>query len=115
MAIINTLGNSRRSDGEGFARSGDAQQHLIAKAVPDALDQSLDRRRLVSGRDVVRCQLESLQTRTSRSVVRPAGPSRIVATNVIWTPNVAGTILKQEGPGGVQHGAGVRGCCGRLG
>ena len=35
--------------GEGLARSGDAEQHLVALAILDSLDQLLDRGRLVAG------------------------------------------------------------------
>ena len=44
--------------GEGLARSGDAEQHLVALAVPDSLDQLLDRGRLVAGRRELGLQVE---------------------------------------------------------
>ena len=46
--------------GEGLARAGDAQQHLVALAVRHALDELADRLGLVAGRLVVGHQLEGL-------------------------------------------------------
>ena len=44
--------------GEGLARSGDAEKHLVALAILDALDQLLDRRRLVTCRRELRLQVK---------------------------------------------------------
>ena len=46
--------------GEGLARAGDAQQHLVALARLDAGDELLDRCGLVAGRRVIRHELEGL-------------------------------------------------------
>ena len=43
---------------EGLARAGDAEQRLEREAVADALDQALDRRRLVAGRRIGPKELE---------------------------------------------------------
>ena len=49
---------------EGLARTGDAEQRLEAQAVADALDQPLDRQRLVAGRLV---GLEQLERRVGKA------------------------------------------------
>ncbi len=61
--------------GEGLSRAGDAEQHLIALARGEAVDQVRDRRRLVSGRLVVRLHADRDAAfglfRPGRAVRRP--------------------------------------------
>ena len=44
--------------GEGLARPGDAEQHLVTLAIPDPLDKLGNRRRLVAGGLELRLQVE---------------------------------------------------------
>ncbi len=46
--------------GESFARAGDAEEHLILLRAFEAFDQLRDRRRLITGRLVIRDNLEAL-------------------------------------------------------
>ncbi len=56
--------------GEGLARAGDAQQHLVALARQHARHQLADRRRLVAGRLVWRHHLHLPRLRLGRLTVR---------------------------------------------
>jgi hypothetical protein len=49
-------------DGKRLARSGDAQQHLLALAALEALDEVLDGRRLIAFRGERRNDFESIKS-----------------------------------------------------
>jgi hypothetical protein len=57
-------------DGEGLARAGDAEQHLVALARLEPFRQLRDRLRLVAGGRVVRLDLEALAAFRQRPVDR---------------------------------------------
>ncbi|MBA7484268.1 hypothetical protein ES707_19792 [subsurface metagenome] len=85
--------------GVGFARAGDAEQHLHAVIAVDALDQFGDRGRLVALRLIFRLDLEAHAAfgffRTGRAVRRPHFQLAVIAAE--FRAAVADQILQRLG------------------
>ncbi len=81
--------------GEGLARAGDAEQHLVAVLGLDAADQLVDGMRLVAGRLVFRGEFE-LGARAGRARVEKRQAEGCVHIHTIWDAQATARSLARS-------------------